>query len=223
MSASEGRLRLDDGTELPTLLERPRGARALLVLAHGAGAGMHHVFMQSLAEALAARKIATLRYAFPFTAGAARRRPDPPARLVEVVRVAVERGRASKLPLFAGGKSLGGRMTTTADASAPLDVRGIVLFGFPLQAPSATIAAAKKRSAHLAEVSAPLLFLQGTRDALAPLRRLRPIVAKLPEAAMVIVEGADHGFAVPKSTGRSSSDVVGALADAAAHFMIERA
>ena len=172
---------------------RPRGARALLVLAHGAGAGMRHPFMAELAEALAERAIATARWEFPYmTAG--RRRPDPAAVAEASVRAVWNAAaRLGRLPRFAGGKSFGGRMTSRAHAEAPLaGARGLVFAGFPLHPAGKP---ATYRAEHLACARGPLLFVQGTRDALAELALLRPVVAALgARATLHVIDGADHGF-----------------------------
>lgn len=174
------------------------GARALLVLGHGAGAGMRHLFMDELAEALAARGIATVRYEFPYVrAGSGR--PDPEPVLVATVAEAVRAARAlaPTLPLFAGGKSMGGRMTTRAAAGgrlADLGVRGFVLVGFPLHPPKKP---GTSRADHLTDVAPPMLFLAGTRDQLSDLALLRGVLAPLaPRARLDVMEGADHGFAL---------------------------
>ena len=173
------------------ILARPADAWALYVLAHGAGAGMRHPFMEAFSGKLAAQGVATLRYEFPYMA-AGSRRIDPKPVLYARVREAVERGRAEGLPLFAGGKSFGGRMTSEAEAAQPLGVRGIAFAGFPLhpaRKPATT------RADHLGGVRVPMLFVQGTRDALADLALLKPIVAALPLATLHVVEGADHSLA----------------------------
>jgi len=197
---------------------RPDAARAALALAHGAGAGMHHPFLAGIAEALAERGVATLRYQFPYME-AQRRRPDPPALLVATVRaaVALAQQQADGLPLFAGGKSLGGRMTTTAAAREALPgVRGLVLLGFPLHGAGSP---STERGAHLRDVGVPMLFLQGTRDALADLDLVRPLCVSLGgRAELRIVEGADHSFRVPKRSGRSDAEVRLELADAIAEW-----
>ena len=210
----------DAGT-VSAILDRPRGARSLLVLAHGAGAGMRHAFMNQLSAALAARTIATLRYQFPYME-AGRRRPDRAAVLAATVRAAVKEAkrRARGLALFAGGKSMGGRMTSQAHAEAPLaGVRGIVFVGFPLHPAGAP---ATERAEHLARVAVPTLFLQGTRDELAGLELLRPIVERLPGATMHVVDGADHGFRLLAREARERS-AVGELADAIATWIAARA
>jgi predicted alpha/beta-hydrolase family hydrolase len=202
-----------------TVLRRPAEACCLLVLAHGAGAGLRHVFMEDLSRALAGHRVATLRFQFPYME-AGRRRPDAAGVLVETVRAAVARGAdlASGLPLFAGGKSMGGRITTQAAAAEALEgVRGIVLFGFPLhpaRKPATT------RADHLAEVETPMLFLQGTRDALATLDLFEPIIAELGSRAVCsIIDGADHGFHVLKRSGRTDAEVMDELATRAAAWM----
>lgn len=198
--------------EVSAAFVRPDPARALLVYAHGAGAGIHHPFMRDTSHSLAARGIATLRYQFPYME-AGRRLPDRPPILVETVRAAVDRARALApgLPLLAGGKSLGGRMTSTAAAERRLAaVHGIVFFGFPLH-PSTRPSI--DRAAHLSEVGLPMLFLQGTRDALADLTLLEPIVADL-EASLHVVDGADHSFRVLRRSGRTDEEVLDELADA---------
>lgn len=215
------RFAVEGGGEVSALLGRPANARRLLVLAHGAGAGMSHPFMAKLADELAGLGMATLRYQFPYMEQR-RRVPDSPAVLtatvVAAVRTAAEA--APGLPLFAGGKSMGGRMTSQAAAQRPLDgVRGLVFFGFPLHPPNRP---GTKRADHLAKVSVPMLFLQGTRDALADLKLLRPICAKLgPLATLHIMEKADHSFHVLKSSGRSDQEVLRELAETSASWAAE--
>jgi len=202
------------------LLLRPRDARCLLALAHGAGAGMRHPFMESIAEELAQRGVATFRYQFPYMEGRpeespekGRRAPNRPALLTTTVRAAVTAGGnvAGDLPMFAGGKSMGGRMTSLAAATDPLPgVRGIVFLGFPLHAAGRP---STDRGAHLRDVALPMLFLQGTRDRLADLALLRPICGELaPRATLQVVEGGDHSFHVLKRSGRSDSQVLEELA-----------
>jgi predicted alpha/beta-hydrolase family hydrolase len=200
------------------LLIRPPDARWLYLLAHGAGAGMRHAFLEELSAALAARAIATLRYQFPYTE-AGRRRPDPPALLERTVRAAAAEAlrRAPDLPLLAGGKSMGGRMTSQAQASEPLPAaRALVFVGFPLHPADKP---STKRADHLARVELPMLFLQGTRDELADLALLRPVLEPLaPRAELHIIDGADHSFRVPARSGRRAADVIGELSDAIAAF-----
>jgi predicted alpha/beta-hydrolase family hydrolase len=194
------------------ILLRPPDAWATYVLAHGAGAGMRHRFMESIAGGLSGRGIATLRYQFPYVE-AGSRRPDPPWVLEATVRaaVAVAREVAPELPLIAGGKSMGGRMTSNAAARRPLEgVRGLVFLGFPLHPPKRP---AITRAEHLARVEAPMLFLQGTRDHLADLGLITSVCADLgARATLHVVEGADHSFAVLKRSGRSNAEVLAELA-----------
>lgn len=196
-----------------SILEVPRGAKALLVLAHGAGAGMRHAWMGQLVQVLHERSIATLRYQFPYMEQG-KKRTDSPKIAAQTVAAAVRAGRAAcpKLPIYAGGKSFGGRMTTTAAAEGLLDgVQGICCFGFPLHPADKP---GTKRAEHLAEVRIPTLFLQGDRDALADLALLKPVVAKHKKwIRLVVIRGADHGFAVLKSSGRTGAEVLAELAD----------
>lgn len=200
---------------------RPAEARAAYVFAHGAGAGMEHAFMARVARELAARGVATLRYQFPYLE-AGKRRPDPPKRLVHTVRraVALAGELAPELPLFAGGKSMGGRMTSTAAAEAPLPgVHGLVFLGYPLHPPKKPGTA---RAAHLAGVTVPMLFLSGTRDDLADLELLRPVLAPLPLAALHVVEGGDHSLAVLKRSGRTNDEAMAEVCDTAAAWIHAR-
>jgi predicted alpha/beta-hydrolase family hydrolase len=194
--------------EVSAVFLRPPEARALYVFAHGAGAGMRHPFMSSVADGLAASGVATLRYNFPYMEHG-KRAPNRPPVLVEAVRAAVSEARrlAPDLPLFAGGKSMGGRMTSTAASTDLLPgVQGLVFFGFPLHAAGRP---STDRGAHLAQVRLPMLFLQGTRDKLAELDLLRPILDDLgPSAFLHTVEGADHGFHVLKRSGRTDDEVL---------------
>jgi len=199
--------------EVSALLQRPENARQLLVLAHGAGAGMAHPFMENLSAELASAGVATFRYQFPYMEKR-RRIPDAPVLLMATVRAAVRAATQAvpDLPLFAGGKSMGGRMTSQAAAEHPLEgVRGLVFFGFPLHPPNRPGTA---RAKHLANVTVPMLFLEGTRDAFADLKLLRPICRKLsPQATLHIIKDADHSFHVPKSAGKTDSEVLHELAE----------
>jgi predicted alpha/beta-hydrolase family hydrolase len=201
------------------LLLEPSGARALLLLAHGAGAGMRHRFMEEVAAKLADRNVATLRYQFPYMENGSKR-PDPRSVLTASVRaaVAVARSYAGELPLFAGGKSMGGRMTSLAVAAEPLDgVRGLIFFGFPLHAAGKPGA---ERGQHLTQIKIPMLFLQGSRDALAELKLLKPLCAKIGKRAeLFIIDGGDHSFHMLKSAGRSDSEVLGDVVRKAAGWM----
>lgn len=197
--------------EVSAILLRPATARCLYVFGHGAGAGMRHHFMEDAASALAAHDVATFRYQFPYDE-ARSRRIDPQPILLATVRSAAEAAHnaAPDLPLIAGGKSMGGRMTSLAASKEPLpDVKGIAFMGFPLHpagAPGMT------RADHLALVTVPMLFLQGTRDALADLDLLRPIIDQLgARATLHVVDGADHGFNVLKRSGRTPADVMDEL------------
>jgi predicted alpha/beta-hydrolase family hydrolase len=206
--------------EVDALLSRPERARALLVFAHGAGADMHHAFMDAIAAALGERGVATLRYQFPYTQKRSRRiDPQPILRATVRAAAAFGRARAPDLPCFAGGKSMGGRMTSLAAAEGGLDVRGIVFVGFPLHPAKQP---GTERAEHLGHVEPPMLFVQGTRDELAPLDSLRPIVAALPRATLHVVEGADHGFAVLKRSGRTNDEAMGEIADAVATWIEAR-
>ena len=212
------RFGVDGGVEVSALLSMPAKARRLLVLAHGAGAGMHHPFMEMLAGELASVGVATFRYQFPYMEER-RRIPDSPAVLTATVVAAVRAAAAAApgLPLLAGGKSMGGRMTSQAAAEHPLDgVRGLVFFGFPLHPPNRP---GTKRAHHLARVTTPMLFLQGTRDTLADLKLLRPLCAKLgSRATLHIIETADHSFHGLKRSGKSDAEVLRELAETAASW-----
>jgi uncharacterized protein len=222
-AAVEGRLAVSDGVEVSTLLLRPARPRALYVLAHGAGAGMRHGYMESIAQRLAGRGVGTLRYQFPYTERGSRR-IDPEPVLLATVRAAVAAGReaAGGLPLLAGGKSMGGRMTSRAAAAAPLEgVAGLVFLGFPLHPAGQP---AVSRADHLAKVTIPMLFLQGTRDTLADLALLRPVVDRLgARATLHVVEHADHMFHVLKRSGRTDEQVLDELAGAVAGWQEGRA
>ncbi|HEX2691936.1 MAG TPA: alpha/beta family hydrolase [Kofleriaceae bacterium] len=203
----------------PGLVLRPKAARSLYVFAHGAGSGMRHEFMATLAAALAVRDIATLRWEFPYMA-AGKSRPDRAEIALAAVREvwAAARARFDDLVLFAGGKSFGGRMTSRAHAAAPLaGVRGLIFVGFPLHPPDKP---SIERAEHLASAGGPLLFLQGDRDELAGLDRLRPVIARLGErATLSVVKGADHGFDVLVRSGRTRTEVVDELADTMARWI----
>jgi predicted alpha/beta-hydrolase family hydrolase len=189
------------------------------VLAHGAGAGMTHPFMEVVAMELGARGIATLRYQFPYMEARAKR-PDPPALAQATVRAAVSEAgrRIPNLPLIAGGKSFGGRMTSLAQAGSPLpDVRGLAFLGFPLH-PAGKPSA--ERGKHLFDVTIPMLFLQGTRDTLAELLLLQPLVDELGKrTALRLFQDADHSFHVPARTGRKDPEVRGEMLDALAAWI----
>jgi predicted alpha/beta-hydrolase family hydrolase len=199
------------------LLRAPRGARACFVLAHGAGAGMKHPFLAAVADGLARRKVATLRYQFPYMERRSRS-PDKPPVAQAAVRAAVAeaRKRLSKATLFAGGKSFGGRMASQAQAAEPLPgVRGLAFLGFPLHAPGKP---GDERGEHLLEVRLPMLFLQGSRDDFAKLELLRPLVSRL-GATLRVFDDADHSFHVPARSGRTDAQVMGELLDVLAGWM----
>jgi uncharacterized protein len=204
--------------EVSALLVRPAAARWLLVLGHGAGAGMSHPFLEKLAGELAEAGMATLRYQFPYMEER-RRVPDRPEVLAAAVAAAVRTATeaAPGLPLLAGGKSMGGRMTSQAAAQGLLaEVKGLVFFGFPLHPPNRP---GTKRAEHLAKVSLPMLFLQGTRDTLADLTLLRPICAKLgSRATLHIIEEADHSFHVLKRAAKTDAEVMKELAQTTASW-----
>src|SRR5207249_249426 len=207
-------IQLEDGRTVSGLLHTPRQAVACLALAHGAGAGMTHPFLSALAAGLAERRIATLRYQFPFMERGSRR-PDPPALAQATVRTVLVLARrlVPRIPLFAGGKSFGGRMTSQAQAESPLPgVRGLVFLGFPLHAPGRP---SDERGRHLFDVHIPMLFLQGTRDDFADLKLLQPLVQRLGALATLhLIEDGDHSFKVLKRSGRTDTDVMAALVDA---------
>jgi uncharacterized protein len=198
---------VDDAVRVSGLLQTPPRAKACCVLGHGAGAGMAHPFMAAVAAGLAARDIATLRYQFPYMEKGGRR-PDRPELAHAAVRAAV--AEASRLlpdlALLAGGKSFGGRMTSQTQAATPLPgVLGLVFLGFPLHP---TGRPSRDRAKHLLEVRLPMLFLQGTRDALAELEQLEPLCQALgARATLELFQGADHSFHVPARTGRSDAEV----------------
>lgn len=216
---TELRLELSDGGNVSALLQEPAPPRAAYVFAHGAGAGMRHAFNEQLAGLLAERGVATLRYQFPFME-AGRRRTDPPLVAHVAVRAAVKaaRKRWPGLPLFAGGKSFGGRMTSGAQALEPLPgVHGLVFVGFPLHA---TGKPGVERAVHLADVRVPMLFLQGTRDELADLALIERVVEPLkPLATLHLVDDGDHSFHVRASSGRNDAQVMVDLAQTMADWM----
>jgi uncharacterized protein len=218
-AAVEQRIGVEGAGEVSALQLMPPRPRAYYVLAHGAGAGMRHPFMEAIAQRLCAQGIGTLRYQFPYTE-ARGRRPDPEPVLLATVRAAVAAGReaAGGVPLLAGGKSMGGRMTSRAAATAPLEgVAGIVFLGFPLHPAGQP---ATSRADHLAKVDRPMLFLQGTRDALAGLPLLEPVIARLAERATLrVIEHADHGFHVGKRSGRTDDEVLDELARAVVEWL----
>jgi uncharacterized protein len=210
---------VEDGIDVSGLLQAPPRARACFVLAHGAGAGMAHPFMAAVANELAQRGIASLRYQFPYMEQGGKR-PDPPKRAHATVRAAVAKAARAlpRLPLFAGGKSFGGRMTSQAQAAAPLPrVRGLAFLGFPLHPAGRP---SRERGAHLFEVGIPMLFLQGTRDALAELPQIEPLWQALgARADLRLFRDADHSFHVPARSGRTDPEIRGEMLDALAAWI----
>lgn len=205
--------------KVSALLLRPPSPRFGYVMAHGAGAGMEHPFLEKLARRLAESGVASFRYQFPYMQEG-RRRPDPQHLLESTVRSAVRQaGTALEgVPLFAGGKSMGGRMTSNAAAGEPLaGLRGLIFLGFPLHPPGKP---GDGRAAHLSQVDLPMLFLQGTRDNFADLGLLEPVVRRV-GATMHVVEGGDHSFKVLKRLGRSDDEVLGELVGASVEWASE--
>jgi uncharacterized protein len=214
--AVEHRIAVPGAGEVSALRVMPARPRALYVLAHGAGAGMRHAFMEAIAQRLAGQGIGTLRYQFPYTEKGGHR-PDPEPILLATVRAAVAAGIAAAggLPVLAGGKSMGGRMTSRAAAALPLEgVAGLVFLGFPLHPAGQP---GTSRADHLGRVMLPMLFLQGTRDTLADLALLEPVLETLgARATLRVIEGGDHSFHVLKKSGRADDQVLDELAEAVA-------
>ena len=219
--SAESRLRLnvsDTIGSVSVLFDRPDDARSVFVMAHGAGAGMHHEFMQSISTRLVDKNIAVFRYHFPYMekqyAEQKRRRPDPATVLRQTARQAIEfaRSLAPDLPIFAGGKSMGGRITSEECSLSPNPrVHGLAFLGFPLHPAKRP---ATKRSQHLFRLTLPMLFLQGTRDPLAEISRMQAICVDLGQkATLQIIEGADHSFHVLKRSNRTDEEVLGELVD----------
>lgn len=219
---SETRTRFDSGGagEVSGLLSVPKNACCCVVLAHGAGAGMSHPFMESFSNELARKGFACLRFQFPYMEKGLRR-PDPPAVAEAAVRAAVDEAArlAPGLPMIAGGKSFGGRMTSQAQAQQPLPgVRGLFFVGFPLHPAGKP---STDRGRHLSGTHVPMLFLQGARDKLAEPELLRPICAELTAAKLHFVDDADHSFHIPKRSGRGDGDVRAELVDTIAAWFDE--
>lgn len=217
------RIPIDESQSVAALLQLPdAAATACFVFAHGAGAGMDHSFMASFAAGLAERGIATLRYQFPYMDRGSRR-PDRPEAAHAAVRAAVREAalRLPGMPLVAGGKSFGGRMTSQAQAQAPLaGVRGLVFVGLPLH-PAGK--ASDARGSHLHDVSVPMLFLQGTRDELADLALLKPLVHGLePLSTLRLFDDADHSFHVRARSGQTDAQVLCDMAAATAEWVGQR-
>ena len=220
MRLSEMTIDIGVAGKVSSLWLRPSKAQACVVLAHGAGAGMSHPWMTALADELGRNGVASLRYQFPYMERGSKR-PDRPVVAHAAVRAACAKAAklAGKLPLYAGGKSFGGRMTSQAQADVPLPrVRGLVFFAFPLHPANKP---STSRANHLGGVAIPMLFLQGACDALAELPLLKQVVRSLGSRAKLIVEpDADHAFHAPVKTGRTDKDVLASVADAAAAWMI---
>ncbi len=213
------RLTLDEETSVSALLIAPADAQHGLVLAHGAGAGMAHPFMVSLADELAVRRVATLRYQFPYMERGSKR-PDTPAVAHAAVRAAVHEAkrRLAGVPIFAGGKSFGARMSSQAQALSAMEgVKGLVFVGFPLHPAGKP---GVERATHLAQVHCPMLFLQGTRDELAELDLLRDVIAPLKDrATLEVIDDADHSFHVRVKSGRTDAQVLAGLAQLTVDWM----
>jgi uncharacterized protein len=222
MSAQAVSIRISESETVSGLWQAPDQPRAALVLAHGAGVGMSHRSMAAIAEGLFTRGVASLRYQFPYMERGGKR-VDPPPVAHGAVRAAVASARelAPGLPLFAGGRSFGGRMTSQAQAKAALKgVRGLVFFGFPLHPAGKP---GIERAAHLSEVKIPMLFVQGTKDALAELNLLQGVMDELGErATYYLIPDADHSFHVPAKTGRKDGEVMDQALDAVAAWMAAR-
>ncbi len=220
MSTKAVTIPLPNGETVSGLWQAPAAAKAALVLAHGAGAGMTHKAMAATADGLEALDVATLRYQFPYMEKGGKR-PDAPPVAHAAVRAAVAQARdlAPGLPLFAGGRSFGGRMTSQAQAIQPLDaVRGLVFFAFPLHPAGKP---STDRAPHLSDVNIPMLFLQGANDALADLDLLKGVVESLgPRASLTLIPDADHSFHVPAKTGRKDPEVLAGVVATAAAWML---
>jgi len=204
--SDQGKLRVNETVTVSTLWEAPRKAKACYVLAHGAGAGMSHAFMQSVATALAERQIATLRFQFPYMEKGSKR-TDSPKLCHATIRAAANYAREkTDVPLIAGGRSFGGRMASQAQAEEPLPgVVGLAFLGFPLHPPKAP---SDERGEHLDDVKIPMLFLQGTRDELADLALLKALVKRLGKrATLKLYEDGDHSFHVRARSGHTDAEV----------------
>ena len=215
------RFTIDTGKSgaVSALVLRPEAPRACFVFAHGAGAGMTHSFMEAFAIGLSERGLASLRYQFPYMEKGSKR-PDPPAVAQAAVRAAVAKAAEifPGLALIAGGKSFGGRMTSQAQAAAPLPgVRGLAFVGFPLHPAGKP---STDRADHLAKIDIPMLFLQGTRDSLAEVALIEPVVQRLgSRATLHLAEGADHSFHVLARSGRNDREAMSEILDAFAGWV----
>jgi uncharacterized protein len=208
------------GQRISALLQVSAHTHACYVMAHGAGAGMTHPFLESVAAGLSVNGIATLRFQFPYMERGSKR-PDPPKLAQAAVRAAVATaaGQLPGVPLFAGGRSYGGRMTSQAQAASPLEnVRGLAFLGFPLHPANAP---SDERAHHLSAVQVPMLFLQGTRDALAEISLLKSLMVRLgSRASLVLFEGADHAFHLPAQSGRKDSEILREIIDTLTQFLV---
>jgi predicted alpha/beta-hydrolase family hydrolase len=221
MSAKERRIRLPDGSTVSALWQKPKDAKAVLVLAHGAGAGMTHKHMAATADGLQTRGIAVLRYNFSYMERGSKRPDNPPVAHAAVRAAVADAAKlAGDLPLFAGGRSFGARMTSQAQALDPLPkVKGLVFFAWPLHPPGK---AGAERAEHLAAVKIPMLFLQGTNDEFAETPLLKTTVRSLGKRAMLhLVDQADHSFHVPAKSGRKDPEVLAEILDAARDWMLK--
>jgi predicted alpha/beta-hydrolase family hydrolase len=215
-------IRVSESETVAALLLRPQPFRACYVLAHGAGAGMNHAFMASVSAGLADRSIATLRYQFPFMQRGSKRPDSPPlARATVRAAVAAASGLMPDTPLFAGGKSFGGRMTSQAQAESALpQVRGLIFLGFPLHPAKKP---SQERAEHLAQISCPMLFLQGTRDELADVALMRTVTEQLGAlATLQLFDDADHSFHVRARSGRTDKQVLDSMLDAIGAWITTR-
>jgi len=222
MTAKERTLKLPDGSTVSALWQKPKDAKAVLVLAHGAGAGMTHKHMAATADGLGERGVAVLRYNFPYMERSSKRPDNPPVAHVAVRAAVADAAKlAGDLPLFAGGRSFGARMTSQAQSAEPLaKVSGLVFFAFPLHPPGKP---GTDRADHLAVVKIPMLFLQGAKDEFADLALLKPTVSKLGKRGKLhLVDHADHSFHVPAKTGRKDPEVLAEILDVAREWMLKR-
>lgn len=222
MSVKERTLKLPDGASVSALWQKPKGAKAVLVLAHGAGAGMTHKHMAATADGLEERGIATLRYNFPYMEKGSKRPDNPPVAHAAIRAAVADAAKlAGDLPLFAGGRSFGARMTSQAQALAPLPkVAGLVFFAFPLHPPGKP---GIERAEHLSSVKIPMLFLQGTKDEFADLALLKSVTSKLGKRAKLhLAEHADHSFHAPAKSGRKDPEVLAEILDAAHDWMLKQ-
>jgi predicted alpha/beta-hydrolase family hydrolase len=223
MTAKTRTIKLPDGSTVSALWQKPKEAKAVLVLAHGAGAGMTHKHMAATADGLEERGIATLRYNFPYMERGSKR-PDSPPVAHAAIRAAVADAAklAGHLPLFAGGRSFGARMTSQAQSLEPLPgVNGLVFFAFPLHAPGKP---GVERADHLKAAKVPMLFLQGTNDEFADLDLLKPVVKSLGKRATLhLAQFADHSFHAPAKSGRKDPEVLADILDAAEAWMLQQA